>query len=82
MTIDIKNCYLGTPLDHYEYVKITVSMVPNSIMEEYNVYDLVQNGYMYVEVRKGMHGLPQAGLHANILLAKQPMKFSLVEDDF
>jgi hypothetical protein len=43
MNMDIKNYYLGTPMGRYEYVKIVVSMVPNRIMEEYNLHDLVHN---------------------------------------
>jgi hypothetical protein len=62
MNMDIKNNYLSTPLARYEYVRIPVSMVPDDIMNEYNLRALVQNGYLYVEVRKGMYGLPQAGL--------------------
>jgi hypothetical protein len=45
-------------------------MVPAEIMNEYSLHALVHNGYLHVEVRKGMYGLPQAGLMANILLAK------------
>jgi hypothetical protein len=49
-------------------------MVPEEIMDEYNLHALVHNGYLYVEVRKGMYGLPQAGLLANVLLAKRLAK--------
>jgi hypothetical protein len=74
MNMDIKNYYLGTPLERYEYVHIPVSMVPGKIMDEYNLHALVHNGYLYVEVRKGMYGLTQAGLLANVLLAKRLAK--------
>jgi hypothetical protein len=70
MNMDIKNYYLGTPLERYEYVRIPVNMVPEDIMNEYNLHALVHNGYVYVEVRKGMYGLPQEGLITKILLAK------------
>jgi hypothetical protein len=49
-------------------------MVPDNIMNEYNLHSLVHKGYLYNEVRKGMYGLPQAGLLANILLAKRLTK--------
>jgi hypothetical protein len=74
MNMDITNYYLGTPLERYEYVRISVNMVPEDIMNEYNLHALVHNGYLYVEVQKGMYGLPQAGLLANILLAKRLAK--------
>ena len=41
MTGDLKDFYLNTPMDRYEYMRIPVSMVPKAIMEEYNLYDLV-----------------------------------------
>jgi hypothetical protein len=72
--MDIHNYYLGTPLERYEYVCIPISMVPDEIMDEYNLHALVHNGYLYIEVRKGMYGLPQAGLLANVLLAKRLTK--------
>jgi hypothetical protein len=74
MNMDIKNYYLDTPLARYEYVRIPVSMVPDDIMNEYNLHSFVNNGYLYVEVRKGMYGLPQAGLLANILFTKSLSK--------
>jgi hypothetical protein len=72
--MNIKNYYLGTPLERYEYVRIPVSMVPEKIMDEYNLHALVHNRYLFVEVRKGMYGLPQAGLLANVLLKKRLAK--------
>jgi hypothetical protein len=70
MNMDIKKYYLGTPLERYEYVRIPVSMVPEEIMDEYNLHALVHNGYLYVEVRRGIYGLSQAGLLDSILLSK------------
>jgi hypothetical protein len=52
MNMDIKNYYIGTPLEIYEYAHIPVSMVPDKIMDEYHLHELVHNGYLYVEVRK------------------------------
>jgi hypothetical protein len=70
MNMEIKYYYLGTPLECYEYVRIPISMVPEEILTEYSLHALIHDGYIYVEVRKGMYGSPQAGLLANILLAK------------
>jgi hypothetical protein len=78
MNTDINNYYLGTPLERYEYVRIPISMVTDKIMDEYNLQALVHNGYLYVEVRKGMYGLPQAGLLANVLLAKRLAKHGYI----
>jgi hypothetical protein len=74
MNMDITNYYLGTPLGRYEYVRIPVNMVPEESMAEYNFHGMVHNIYLYVEVRKGMYGFPQAGLLANLLLSKRLAK--------
>jgi hypothetical protein len=39
-------------------------------MIQYNLTHLVHNGYILVEIRKGMYGLPQAGIIANERLVK------------
>ena len=39
------------------------------------------NGYISIEVRKGMYGLPQAGLLAQELLAKRLAKHSYKQSD-
>jgi hypothetical protein len=38
MNMDIKKYYLCTPLARYEYIRIPVSMVPDNIMNEYNLH--------------------------------------------
>jgi len=70
MTGDLKDFYLNTPMDRYEYMCIPVEVVPDDIMDLYNLHDKVHNGKLYVELRKGMYGLPQAGRIANDRLVK------------
>jgi Reverse transcriptase (RNA-dependent DNA polymerase) len=65
MTLDIKDFYLNTPMERYEYMCIPMDIIPDAIMEQYNLQALVHNGYVYVKFRKGMYGLPQAGRIAN-----------------
>jgi len=69
---DLKDFYLGTPMqpEHYAYMRIPVSAIPEAIMEHYHLHDLIHNGHVYVEIRKGMYGLPQAGRIANDHLQK------------
>ena len=64
MTIDIKDYYLGTPMNRYEYMKIPVKHIPEDIMIQYNLEHLIVNDHIMVEIRKGMYGLPQAGIIA------------------
>lgn len=68
MTFDISNFYLNTPMEHYEYMRIPISAIPQAVIEHYNLTSLVHKGFVMVELRKGIYGLPQAGILANQLL--------------
>jgi hypothetical protein len=68
MMMDIKNYYLGTPLQRFEYMKMFLSRFPDEIVQKYNLNALAVDGWVYIEIRKGMYGLKQAGLLANQLL--------------
>ena len=60
--VDIKNMYYGTPMTAYEYMKIKLSEIPQDIMKHYNLDKFFHTkGYVYLEIRKGMPGLKQAG---------------------
>jgi hypothetical protein len=70
-TADVKNFYLNTPMARPEYMKIKVEFIPQEVQDEYDITDKIVDGYVYVEINKGMYGLPQAGILANRLLAKR-----------
>lgn len=71
MVGDVKHFYLNTPMDQPEYMRIAIELIPDEIIEHYNLLPLVYKGYVYIEINKGMYGLPQAGILANKLLAKR-----------
>ena len=67
--LDIKNFYLGTPLDRFEYMKIPITLFPAHIRLQYQLHgDRVKNVFVYLEIRKVIYGLPQAGILAKKLL--------------
>jgi hypothetical protein len=68
MMMDIKNYYLGTPLPRFEYMKMLLSRFPEEIVQTYNLNALAVDGWVYIEIRKGMYGLKQVGLLAKQLL--------------
>jgi hypothetical protein len=70
MCLDVKNFYLGTPLDTFEYMRIPIKLIPQEIIDQYKLLPLVSEGHIYMEVQKGMYGLSQAGILANQLLAR------------
>jgi hypothetical protein len=68
MMMDIKNYYICTPLPQFEYIKVLLSRFPEEIIQKYNHNALSIDGWVYIEIRKGMYGLKQGGLLANQLL--------------
>jgi hypothetical protein len=70
MTRDINNFYLNTPMDHLEYKKIALELIPDEIVEQYDLLKLVYKGMMFDKINKGMYGLSQARILMNKLLAK------------
>ena len=75
MDADIKDFYYKTPLDVYEYAQMPLKLIPQEIIEEYNLVDIAVNGIVYIEIRKGMSGLKQAGKIANDRLRKHLKKY-------
>jgi hypothetical protein len=75
MMMDIRNYYLGTPLPQFEYMKMLLSRFPEEIVNKYNLDALAVDGWVYIEIRKGMYGLKQAGLLANQLLTTRLAPF-------
>jgi hypothetical protein len=70
--IDLANFYLNTPMKHYKYMHLWLDILPQEIMDKYDVTNIADaNGWVYVEIQKGMYGLPQAGMLANKLLEKR-----------
>ena len=46
---------------HYEYMKIPMRWFPQDIIEQYKIMDLLdKDGFVYVDICKGMYGLKQA----------------------
>ena len=75
LLIDVKNYYLGTPMERFEYMRLAIHTLPDEIIQQYKLMDIVHNGYIYVEIRRGMYGLPQAGIIANQQLVKRLAPF-------
>ena len=72
MTIDKSNYYLNTPLEQPEYICLMLSNIPDKIIDQYRLRTKVTpEGFIYMEMNKGMYRLPQSGLLANELLQKR-----------
>jgi hypothetical protein len=71
MMMDIKNYYFGTPLPRYEYTRLPLAIIPDEVIQKYNLTDKAVEGWVYLEIRQGMYGLKQAGLLANQLIQQR-----------
>ncbi len=72
MTIDVKDFYLMTPMDRYEYFRMKLELFPQNIINEYRLCDKVDaDGNVFCKVQRGMYSLPQAGIIAQNLLTKR-----------
>jgi hypothetical protein len=70
--IDLANFYLNTPMPNPKYMHLQLDIIPKEIIVAYNLHKLMTpDGWVYIEIRKGMYGLPQAGILATQLLDKR-----------
>ena len=70
MTEDIRKFYLNTLLKCYEFMRLSLNLIPEEIKPLVQIMGLAEDGYVYLEIWKGMDGLPQDGMLANNHLTK------------
>ncbi len=70
MCIDITNFYLTAALDYYDYMKIPLALFPEWIKTQYNLNTHARDGIVFLEIRRAVWGLPQAGILVNKVLRK------------
>jgi hypothetical protein len=63
-TLDVKNFFLGSPMDYFQYARVHASLIPKEVFDEYPDLVIEAHGYVYFEARKGIYGLKEAGLLA------------------
>ena len=75
MTIDLKDFYYNTPMDTYEYMQLPLAIIPQEVIAQYKLHEIARNGTVYMEIRKGMPGLKQAGKLASDRLKTHLSKY-------
>ena len=66
-------------MDRSEYVCIKFSDISQELIEEYDLSEAAQNGWIYFEILHGCYGLPQSGRLANYLLSTRLEKINYYE---
>ena len=57
-------------MERSEYMRTKISN-PKDFVKQHNIVSIsTKDGYIYIEIRKGMYGIPQAGILAQKLLDK------------
>jgi hypothetical protein len=49
-------------------MKMPLRLISNNIIVHYRLHEKAVDGYVHMEIRKGMYSLPHAGIRANKLL--------------
>ena len=62
MTLDIKDFYLGTPLDEPEFMRIPLKFIPLELQTKYNLKAIQTHDCVIMRIEKSIYGLKQAGL--------------------
>ena len=52
-------------MERFEYMKVKLDIIPQEIIDQYDLIRIAWDGWVYIEIQKGMYGLPQAGILAN-----------------
>jgi hypothetical protein len=73
--LDIKKIYLTAKLDYYEYMRMPLDLFPAWTQKQYNLKALALNGFVHLEMRRAVWGLPQAGILANKRLRRKLAPF-------
>jgi hypothetical protein len=65
MCLDIKKNYLMAVLEYFEYMKISLVLFPAWTIEQFKLKRLAFDGWVHIEMRQAVWGLPQGGILAN-----------------
>ena len=67
MTTNIKDFFYSTPMQEavYEYAQLLLDLIPEEIIEQYELRKIVINNKVYFEIRKGILGLQKVSIIAN-----------------
>ena len=57
---------------------IPANLIPQEFIDLNNLAPKIKNGYIYMEIQKGMYGLPQAGILLNKLLKERLVEYGYI----
>ena len=75
MCIDINSFDLSATLEYFNYMNIPIALFQQWIIKQYELEKHVFNGFLHLELRQAVWGLPQAGILANKRLKQKLAPF-------
>ena len=57
MTLDIKDFYLGAPMDQPEYMRIPLRFIPPELQAKYNLKAIQSHDAVVMRIDKSIYGL-------------------------
>ena len=75
LVVDAKHFYLNNVMSKHEFYKISISLIPQAVIDEYDLMDKQINGFLYVRLEKVMYGIVQAGIIAHTALKRHLQPF-------
>jgi len=59
MTINVKDFYPNTPMARPEFMRLKINDIPEIVIKQYKLRErATHDGYVYVQINKGIYGLP------------------------
>ena len=74
-TADISNMYLCSELPESQYVRFPISLIPQEIIDHYNLNEKTTDGYVYARIKRAWYGLRESGKIAHDDLVDHLKKF-------
>ena len=68
LVVYVKNFYLNNMMPEHKYYNITLILIPQDVIDKYNLMDKQINVFLYIQVDKGMYGPVQVGIITHTLL--------------
>ena len=75
LVVDVKKFYLNNIMSNHEYYNIAIILIPQEVIDEYNLMENKINGFLYVRTEKGMYGIVQAGIISHTALKEHLRPF-------
>jgi len=79
-TADIKDFFLCSTMQVYQYMRIHQCYIPPEVLDEYNLTSehFDSKGFVYLKIRKGMYGLKEAAILAYDQLKDNLAKYGYI----